>query len=116
MHKLVILFEEIDDWDAFEAQWPQFLHLAEEMPGLTREATSRVTRFLFGAPVYERMHELYFESLDAAESAMASAQGRETGRLLQQMSAGRMNLFLAEHKEDNLENIRKHKHVKHEAD
>ena len=116
MHKLVILFEVIDDQDAFEAQWPQFLHLAESMPGLLRETTSRVTRFLYGQPVYERVHELFFESYEAAEAAMASAKGSETGRLLQQMSGGRMNLFLAEHKEDDLENIRKHKRAVNEAD
>lgn len=109
MHKLVILFQSIDDWEAFEAQWPQFLHLAEEMPGLVREATSRVTHFLYGEPVYDRVHELFFETYDAAEAAMVSEQGREAGRLLQQMSEGRVNLFLAEHKEDEMENIRKYK-------
>ena len=116
MHKLVILFESIDDWTALEEHWPQFLHLAEEMPGLRREATSRVTRFLYGQPVYGRMHELFFDSLEEAEEAMASTQGRETGKLLQEMSGGRMNLFLAEHKEDDLENIRKYKRVDHETD
>ena len=116
MHKLVILFESIDDWNAFEEQWPQFLHLAEEMPGLVREATSRVSRFLYGEPVYERMHELFFENYEAAEAAMVSTQGRETGRLLQQMSSGRMNLFLADHKEDDLENIRKYQRQPDETD
>ncbi len=110
MHKLVILFESIDDWEAFEAQWPQFLHLAEEMPGLRRESTSRVERFLYGKPEYTRVHELFFDDLEAAEAAMASAQGSEAGRLLQNMTGGRLNLFLAEYKEDDLENIHKYTH------
>ena len=40
----------------------------------------------------------------------------QTGRLLQQMTAGRLNLFLAEYKEDDLENIRKYKQVDSEVD
>ena len=116
MYKLVILFEPIADWEAFESQWPQFLHLVEEMPGLRREATSRVAHFLYGQPEYARMHELYFDDLESAEAAMASDQGREAGRLLQSMSAGRLNLFLAEHKEDELENIRKYKRGDDESD
>ena len=109
MYKLVILFEALEDWAAFDAQWPQFLHLAEEMPELRSEATSRVERFLYGQTVYGRMHELFFDSLEAAEGAMASLHGREAGRLLQQMTGGRMSLFLAEYKHDDLENIRKYK-------
>jgi uncharacterized protein (TIGR02118 family) len=116
MYKLVILFEPMEDWEAFEELWPQFLHLAEEMPGLRREATSRVAHFLYGQPVYARVHELFFDGLEEAEAAMASGVGRQAGQLLQQISAGRMNLFLAEHKEDDMENIRKYKQKENEAD
>ena len=108
MHKLVILFEPQDDPTSFEAQWPQFLHLAEEMPGLRREATGRTANFLYGETVYFRLHELFFDCLEDAESAMASPVGRETGKLLQSMTGGRMCLFLVEHKEDDIENIRKY--------
>ena len=109
MYKLVILVEELDDWEAFEGEWPKFLHLVEEMPGLRREATSRVERFLYGDRSYIRMHELYFDNLKDAEMALASSQGQAAGRLLQQMTAGRMSLFFAEHKEDDLANIRRYK-------
>ncbi|MBN1148003.1 MAG: hypothetical protein JXA78_12165 [Anaerolineales bacterium] len=108
MHKLVILIDDLDDWDALEAEWPRFLHNAEQMPGLLREATSRVVRPLYGNSSYLKMHELFFASLEQAEMALASSQGMAAGRLLQQMTAGRMTLFLAEHKEDDLENIRKY--------
>jgi uncharacterized protein (TIGR02118 family) len=111
MHKLVILFESEGDTAALEAQWPQFLHLAEEMPGLRREATGRVVHFLYGEPVYTRIHELFFDSLEEAEEAMASPVGRQTGKLLQNMTGGRMNLFMVEHKEDDIENLQKYKKV-----
>jgi hypothetical protein len=54
------------------------------------------------------IHELYFDSLDAAQRAMASPHGRSAGQLLQKMTLGRMVLFFADHKEDELENIHKH--------
>ena len=107
MHKLVILIEPSSEWENHEDQWPDFLHLVEEMPGLRREATSRIEQFLFGEKIYSQMHELFFNALADIELAMASPQGREAGRLLQQMTGGHLTLFFAEHTEDTLDNIRK---------
>ena len=109
MYKLVIMIELFDDQQAFESQWPEFLHLVEAMPGLRREATSHVERFLYGENAYAQMHELFFDSIPDAEWAMASPQGQAAGKLLQQMTRGRMLLFIAEHKEDDLSNILKYK-------
>lgn len=108
MHKLVIAIEQPEDWAVFDETWPQFLHAAEQMPGLRREATSRVEVTLFGSNAYTLVHELFFDSSDAAQQAMISPSGRETGRLLQVLTRGRMTLYLAEHNEDELDNIRKH--------
>jgi hypothetical protein len=41
--------------------------------------------------------------------AMASPQGRAAGKLLQAMTRGQLTLYLADHKEDDLENILKFK-------
>jgi uncharacterized protein (TIGR02118 family) len=108
MHKLVILIQPLEDQSAFDETWPEFLHLAESMPDLRREATCRVERHLFGSTPFEMIHELYFDSLDAAQQAMATPQGRSAGKLLQQLTGGRMILFFADHKEDHLENILQH--------
>jgi hypothetical protein len=107
MHKFVILIEPLEDWQAFEDAWPEFLHQAEAMPGLLREASSRVDSFLIGHP-YAWVHELFFDTLETAQAALASPAGRAAGRLLQQMAAGKLTLFIAEYKEDDLANIRKH--------
>jgi uncharacterized protein (TIGR02118 family) len=107
MHKLVIIIESIENTRAFEDVWPEFLHHAEAMPGLRREATSRVEHFLYGRADVFQMHELFFDSLLAAQQALASPPGRAAGRLLQQMTGGKMTLFFADHKEDTLENIRR---------
>lgn len=108
MHKLVILVEPLADDAAFDEIWPQFLHIAEKMPGLQRETTSRIDGVLYGRYQCTMMHELYFDSLEVLQEAMKSPQGRTAGELLQKMTAGRLTLLLADHKEDDLENIRKH--------
>lgn len=114
MHKLVILIEPLENWEVFEAGFPDFLHLAEEMPGLLRETIGRVDDHLYGRFHVQQMHELYFESREAAEKAMASATGRAAGRLLQRITEGRVVLFFSDHMEDDLENIRRYRQPKTE--
>jgi len=109
MVKLIIMIEELESWDTFEATWPRFLHLAESMPGLRREATSRIDTILYGDIRAGMVHELFFDNLEAAKKAMASVEGRAAGALLQGMTGGRVALFLADHKEDDLSNIAKFK-------
>lgn len=109
MHKLVILFDMPEDWQAFDDTWPQFLHQVEEMPGLRREAFCRVESFLFGSCRVVQMHELFFDSFEDAQQAMASPEGQAAGQLLQAMTAGRMSLFIADHKEDDLSRIKQFK-------
>jgi uncharacterized protein (TIGR02118 family) len=108
MHKLVILIEESEAWEQGEERWPDFLHNAERMPGLRRESISQVEHFLFGDKAYVKMHELFFDSRSAVEEAMSSHYGRAAGELLQRMTDGRMTLFIADHKEDEMTNIRKY--------
>lgn len=109
MHKLVILISPLADASTFEDRWPEFLHLVETLPGLLKESTSRVERFLYGQLVCSQVHELYFNTLPELEAALASPPGVAAGRLLQQISAGRLTLFIADHREDDLENIRKYR-------
>ena len=107
MHKLVILIDQLDDEAQFDEMWPEFLHVSERMPGLVREATCRVENILYGAHQPALLHELFFESLEDIQMALSSAEGRNAGELLQRMTGGRMSLFIADHKEDDIENIRK---------
>ena len=108
MHKLIILIESTSTPD-FHVFWPRFLHAAENMPGLRREATSRVNQLLFGDLQCALVHELFFDSLQALQVGLASEFGKEAGRLLQEMTAGRVRLIIADHSEDNLENIRQYR-------
>ena len=106
MYKLVILIETTQNEASIDEAWPDFLHLAESMPGLIREATSRVETMLFGKVNYSLMHELFFESLQDVNEAMTSAQGSQAGKQLQTMTSGGVTLFLASHKEDDIAKIR----------
>jgi len=108
MHKLVILVDEMDSLPTFDELWPKFLSLAEQMPGLQREATSHVDRVVFGSSRCSLIHELFFDSLDALRQAMNSTPGLQAGQVLQKLTQGRLTLLITDHKEDELANIRKY--------
>jgi len=105
MRKLVILIQPPIDEAQFEAGWPAFLHQAEQMPGLLREASCQVDKVVYGEGNYTLIHELYFDSLEAIQEALASPQGRAAGKLLQSITNGRLTILIADHKEDTLEHI-----------
>ena len=97
------------DEPAFDAAWPEFLDAAEKLPRLVREATVRVTKTLFGNAQISIIHELFFNTVEELDYALISPQGQLTGHLLQKLTGGRMLLMTAEHREDDIENIRKYK-------
>jgi len=114
MYKLIILIESTSE-PGFHNFWPRFLHAAENIPGLHREATARISQVLYGDAQFTLVHELYFDSLPALQAGLASPSGKEAGRLLQEMTGGRVKLFIADHSEDELENIRKYKKLEQDA-
>jgi uncharacterized protein (TIGR02118 family) len=109
MYKLIILIEPPADSSSFDDSWPEFLNQAEQMPGLVREATVRVTHTLFGASQIHMIHELFFETQADLQAAMASPEGQASGQILQRITAGNMTLLVAEHREDDLENIKRYR-------
>jgi hypothetical protein len=116
MYKLIILIDPIADTAAFGKTWPEFLHLAESMPGLVREATVRVQTILYGDQQINMIHELFFNTLDDLQRALASTQGQAAGKILQKITSGRMMLLTAEHKEANIANLRKFRQGNTDAD
>lgn len=109
MHKLIILIGEAADTPEFHENWPRFLHRAEQMPGLLREASVQVEARLYGPWNVRMIHELYFESRQALDAAMRSLEGKMAGATLQDITGGKFTLLIAEHAEDELENIRRHR-------
>lgn len=116
MSKLVILIESQLDWLNFERRWPDFLKIAEQMPGLLRETSSPVHHKIHGNFSVGFIHELYFESMSALRTAMSSPQGRQAGEILQDITDGKVTLLFADHLEDELANIEAHKLTKPPTD
>jgi uncharacterized protein (TIGR02118 family) len=116
MHKLVIMVEQLPDEAQFDELWPEFLHIAERMPGLKIEATCRVESTLYGNYHPTLVHELYFDSVEDIKNAMKSPECRNAGELLQRMTGGRMSLIIADHKEDQIENIRRYQRNENDAE
>jgi hypothetical protein len=106
MYKLIILIGKVDDPPSFEAGWPEFLHLAEQMAGLQKEVTSRVSHQIYGDFACTMTHELLFNSQQEALDALQSPVGQAAGRTLQTITGGKVVLLLARHLEDSLEHIR----------
>ncbi len=111
MYKLIILIETPHDIQTFEESWPLFLREAEKIPGLQREAAIQVVDTLFGESQIYKIHELFFDTKRNLQNGMASPSGQASGRILQQITAGKMTLLIAGHREDSIENLRKY----HEA-
>jgi len=109
MYKLVVLIGLQEGWSTFDQGWPEFLKHAENMPGLLRESSSHVDRRLAGELPVTRIHEFFFESHEAALQAMASAEGQAAGRVLQRITGGKVTLLLANHHEDDAENLRRYR-------
>lgn len=115
MYKLIILIEPPLDPAKFDQSWPEFLHHAERMPGLQREATVRVTRELFGNHPVHMIHELFFDTQAELQAAMSSPEGQASGQVLQRITNGHMTLLFGEHREDDIENLRKYQVAESDA-
>ncbi len=109
MYKLIILIEPDIDAEAFFDGWPQFLALAEQMPGLKREVSSPVHRRLFGNLEYLMAFELIFDSEKAFDDALASPEGTAAGQMLQTITKGKVTLLTASHLEESIKNLRRYK-------
>ena len=105
----MIIIESLQAPQLFDDGWPQFLQHAEQMPGLIKESHTRIEHVLFGDSRPYLVHELFFETRQDLEDAMISPQGQVAGQVLQRITQGQMSLLFAEHKEDQIENLRRYK-------
>ncbi|OQY34098.1 MAG: hypothetical protein B6I38_02730 [Anaerolineaceae bacterium 4572_5.1] len=106
MYKLIILIPPNVDETALDESWPEFLHHAEQMPGLVRESVAHVQEIIYGREMFTRAYEFLFPSKETLYRALTSPHGERAGQLIHEMTQGRATILTAEHKEDELENIR----------
>ncbi len=116
MYKLIILISPQQDSAIFHEQWPRFLRLAEQMPGVVREVTVNPHAHLYGRYRLEMAHELYFDTLKDLETAMLSPVGQAAGSVLQEITGRNVSLIIAEHLEDDLAHIQSLKDIPQDTD
>ena len=90
MPKLIVLYPPPTDVTAFERRYhaehaPMVL---EKVPGLTKFVAAQVLGTPAGAAPYQRVAELYFDSIEALQTAMASAGGQATVAHAMEISTG----------------------------
>ena len=90
MPKLIVLYPPPADTATFERRYraehaPMVL---EKIPGLKRFVAANVLGAPAGAPAYQRVAELYFDSLESLQAAMASPGGQATVAHAVEISTG----------------------------
>jgi uncharacterized protein (TIGR02118 family) len=101
VYKLIILFNQPADPEAFEQRWSEeFVPLAERLPGLQRVVVSHTAGGPAGpVPIY-LIHELHFSGMNALTRAMTSPEGVAAGQCLVRLAGSSATLLFAEHMED----------------
>jgi uncharacterized protein (TIGR02118 family) len=96
MPKLIVLYPPPADAAAFERRYrdehaPMVL---DKIPGLKKFVAARVLGTPAGAAPYQRVAELYFESIESLQSAMASPGGQTAVAHATEISTGGAPLVL----------------------
>jgi uncharacterized protein (TIGR02118 family) len=78
MPKLIVLYPPPTDVAAFERQYhAEHAPMVQKIPGLKKFVAAKALGAPAGAPLYQRVAELYFDSMEALQAAMGSAAGQE---------------------------------------
>ena len=100
MVKLIALYKTPDDADAFDRHYAD-VHtpLVRKMPGLRKLEIAKITGAPIGEPKHYLIAEMYFDSKDALDTALASPEGKATARDLMSFASTLVTMFFAEVKE-----------------
>jgi uncharacterized protein (TIGR02118 family) len=97
MVKLVALYSKPRDTEEFDRHFfTNHTPLIRDYPGLRRLEITRVSSAPLGDAHYYLMTELYFDSAEAVDHAMASPQGKAVAKDLMSFAAPYVSVFLGE--------------------
>jgi uncharacterized protein (TIGR02118 family) len=98
MVKLVVLYGQPDDPDAFERHYADtHADLAKAVPGLRRFEAARGIATPDGSDVpYQRIAELTFDDVEALQAGVASDEGQAAVNDIPNFAAGGVTIFIAE--------------------
>jgi uncharacterized protein (TIGR02118 family) len=90
MPKLIVLYPPPADVSTFERRYrsEHAPMVIEKIPGLTKFLAAQVLGTPGGAAPYQRVAELYFDSIESLQTAMASAGGQATVAHAMEISTG----------------------------
>ena len=93
------------DLKTFDEGWPEFLELAEQMPGLIQESVTRFDQVLFGSGDIQRFYAFSFKDRQALEEALTTEIGEKAGKLLHIISGGNLTILAGDFQSDTLDRI-----------
>jgi len=105
MYQLILLIPTSVDIKSFDEGWPSFLEAVEQMPGLLRESVSRVDQLLYGEEYFHRIYTFSFLDQKSLEKSLLSSPGEKAGKIIHDLTGGRVTLMTADFQEDSLDNI-----------
>jgi len=96
MPKLIVLYPPPTDVATFERRYhaEHAPMVMQKIPGLKKFVASQVLGAPAGAPAYQRVAELYFDSVALLQAAMGSAGGQETVAHAIEISTGGVPVVL----------------------
>ncbi len=97
MTKLVALYRKPADVAAFEKHYFE-VHtpLVKEYPGLKKLEITRITGAPIGETKYHLLCEMYFDSKEALDAALASKEGRAVAKDLMSFAADLVTVFVGD--------------------
>ena len=97
MVKLIALYKMPDDKAVFDTHYNE-VHtpLVKKMPGLKKLEVARITGAPIGEPKHYLIAEMYFDTQDAMNTALASPEGKATARDLMSFAAPLVTMFFAD--------------------
>ena len=97
MVKLIALYKRPNDVSSFDKHYTE-VHtpLVKKLPGLRQMEISRITGSAIGETPEYLLCEMYFDSKDALDAALASPAGRAAGKDLMGFAAKYVTLMYAD--------------------
>ena len=92
--KLVALYKQPEDVEAFEAEYSKHLEIVAKIPGLQDTRLTRFKKTLAGDGFY-LMAEMIFPDSDTFKAAMTSPEMAASGEDANRFAAGLMTLMIA---------------------
>jgi uncharacterized protein (TIGR02118 family) len=103
MVKLVALYKKPANVDAFEQHYAQVhIRLVEKIPGIRKTEWTRFLASPQGEAPYYMMYEMYFDNMEAYQSAMKSEENKIAGQDLLSFARDSVTLMVAETYEDEI--------------